>query len=168
MQQQNFLMLPDAVKQEPTSPNYTIASTSTTPPPPKRYTPSPNPLNPTTISPNMQTQGVLPSFDMMGNYAPSISPLQNVNTLNQQQYQAQINQNQFNIPNANIVNAAVNFLNNNNNTNQSNQMEQRNIGDILTNHNMNLNQLDNVPNTHNDNVLDSGMNISSLLNLGKC
>lgn len=168
MQQQNFLMLPDAVKQEPTSPNYTIASTSTTPPPLKRYTPSPNPLNPTTISPNMQTQGVLPSFDMMGNYAPSISPLQNVNTLNQQQYQAQINQNQFNIPNANIVNAAVNFLNNNNNTNQSNQMEQRNIGDILTNHNMNLNQLDNVPNTHNDNVLDSGMNISSLLNLGKC
>lgn len=171
MQQQNYLLLPDAaVKQEPISPNYT--STSPTPPP-QRYTPSPNPLYPASVSPNIPIQGIpqQPQFDMMG-YIPSVSPLQNPNILNQQQYQTQQpNPNQFNIPNTNMVNAAVNFLNNNNNNinlNQNNQTEQRNIGDILTNNNLdNINQLDNIQNTNNENVLDnvSSMNISSLLDL---
>lgn len=167
MQQQNYLLLPDAVKQEPISPNY--ASTSPTPPPHQRYTPSPNPLHPASVSPNIPIQGIPQShFDMVGGYIPSVSPLQNPNILNQQQqqYQPQPNQNQFNIPNTNIVNAAVNFLNNN--PNMNNQTEQRTIGDILTNNNLNnINQLDNIQNTNNENVLDnvSGMNISSLLDL---
>lgn len=109
----------------------------------------------------------------MGGYIPSVSPLQNPNNiLNQQQYQTQSNQNQFNIPNTSMVNAAVNFLNNvnnnNNNPNQNNQSDQRNLGDILTNNNLdNINQLDNIQNTNNENVLEnvSGMNISSLLDL---
>lgn len=108
---------------------------------------------------------------MMGGYLPSVSPLQDANILNQQQYQTQPNPNQFNIPNTSMVNAAVNFLNNNNNNNnanQNNQCEQRNLGEILTNNNLdNINQLDNIQNTNNENVLDnvSGMNISSLLDL---
>ncbi|XP_055309585.1 embryonic polarity protein dorsal-like isoform X6 [Sitodiplosis mosellana] len=165
LQQQNnvnYLLLPDtAVKQEPISPNY--ASTSPTPPPPQRYTPSPNPLHPASVSPNIPIQGIPQQshFDMMGGYIPSVSPLQNTNILNQQQYQTQPNQNQFNIPNTSLVNAAVNFLNNN--PNQTNQTDQRNLGNILANNNLdNINQLDN-----NENVLDnvSGMNISSLLDL---
>lgn len=146
-------MLPD-VKQEPRSPNYGDLANTT--PPHQRYTPSPNPLHPISISPNIP---------MMG-YAASVSPLQNANILNQQQYQTQPNQNQFNIPNTNMVNATVNFLNNI--PNQTNQTEQRTIGEILANNNLNnLNQLDSVPNTNNENVLEnvSGMNISSLLDL---
>lgn len=169
-QQQNFLLLPDAaVKQEPLSPNYVdLASTSNTPPPPnQRYTPSPNTLHSTSMSPNIPIQGISqqPQYDM-GNYIPSVSPLQNANILNQQYRPQTNNPNQFNIPNATMVNAAVNFMNNN--SNQSNQTEQRNIEDILTNNHLdNINQLDNVANTNNENVLDnvSSMNISSLLDL---
>lgn len=118
-------------------------------------------------------------YDMM-NYIPSVSPLQNANILNNQQYQQppQNAQNQFNIPNTIMVNAAVNFMSNtnttlaNNNDNNNspqhhlNPAEQRNIEDILTNNNLtNMNQLDGMANA--DNVLDndSSMNISSLLDL---
>lgn len=168
MQQQNFLLLPDAaVKQEPASPNYAdLTNTSPTPPPPQRYTPSPNPLHQTSISPHNPIQGIShqSQFDMMS-YIPSVSPLQNANMLNQP-YQGQTNQGQFLIPNATMVNAAVNFLNTDQNHNH--QTEQRNIEDILTNNNLdNINQLDNAPNPNNESVLESvsGMNISSLLDL---
>lgn len=170
MQQQNFLLLPDAaVKQEPVSPSYAdLTNSSVSPPPNKRYTPSPNPnsLHPTSISPNIPIQGIShqQQFDMM-NYIPSVSPLQNANILNQP-YQGQTNQGQFHIPNATMVNAAVNFMNTDQNHN--NHTEQRNIEDILTNNNLdNINQLDNAPNPNNENVLESvsAMNISSLLDL---
>ncbi|XP_031634874.1 embryonic polarity protein dorsal isoform X2 [Contarinia nasturtii] len=154
-----FLLMPD-VKQEPVSPKYVDSTTTTTtPPPPHRYTPSPNPLNPS-LSPNIPG-------DMMG-YIPSVSPLQNANILNPQQYQTQSNHNQFNIPNTSMVTATINFLTNN-------QTEQKNVTNILPNNNLdNLNQLDNrinqldtAQNENNENILDnvSGMNISSFLDL---
>lgn len=169
MQQQNYLMLPDAaaVKQEPISPKFDL--TTTTPPPSQRYTPSPNPLPSTSFSPDIQMQSVShqPQCDMMSNI-PSVSPLQHANNIlinNQQQYQTQTQQSfQYNIPNTTMTNTAVNFLNNNN------QIEQRNIDDILANNNNldNLNQFNNLQTTNNgNNELDSvsGMNISSLLDL---
>lgn len=183
-QQQNYLLLPDsAVKQEPRSPNYVdLASTSTTPPPPQRYTPSPNTMHPLSISPNIPIQGMQQQqqqtqYDIM-NYLPTVSPLQNANNiLNQQQFQpqTQATQHQFNIPNTTMVNVAVNFMNNNpnNNNNNINSIQshhptaQRNIEDILTNNNLtNMNQLDGM--TTAGNVLDNdnnSMNISSLLDL---
>lgn len=179
-QQQNYLLLPDsAVKQEPRSPNYVdLASASTTPPPPHRYTPSPNTLHPHSISPNIPVQGMQQQqqtqYDIL-NYLPTISTLQqNVNILNQQQYQTQTQatQHQFNIPNTTMVNVAVNFLNNNPNNINSTQphhpAEQRNIADVLTNNHLtNMNQLDGMTNAgnvlDNDNVND--VNISSLLDL---
>lgn len=156
----SFLLMPD-VKQEPVSPKYADL-TSTTPPPAQasqRYTPSPNPLNPSISPANIPIVG-----DAMG-YIPSISPLQNAN-IPIQQYQTQSNQNQFNIPNTNMVTATMNFLN---------QNEQKNVNNILPNNNLDnlnqldnrINQLDNTQNNNNDNILDnvSGMNISSLLDL---
>lgn len=180
-QAQNYLLLPDAaVKQEPRSPNYVdLLNTSTTPPPPasssQRYTPSPNPLHTHSISPNIPVQG-MQQYDML-NYIPTVSPLQNANLLNQQyqqQPQPQGAQNQFNIPNTIMVNAAVNFMNttttaNNSNTSTQNHLnpnEQRNIEDILTNNNLtNMNQLDGMTNAENVLDNDSSMNISSLLDL---
>lgn len=113
------------------------------------------------------------------NFLPTVSPLQNANNiLNQQQQQqfqpqTQATQHQFNIPNTTMVNATVNFMNNNPNNNNINSIqnhhptEQRNIEDILTNNNLtNMNQLDGMANAGN--VLDNdnnSMNISSLLDL---
>lgn len=180
-QQKNYLLLPDsAVKQEPRSPNYVdLASTSTTPPPPHRYTPSPNTMHPHSISPNIPVHGMQQQtqYDIM-TFLPSVATLQNANNIlnqQQQQYQpqTQATQHQFNIPNTTMVNVAVNFMNNNPNNNNINSTqshhptEQRNIEDILTNNNLtNMNQLDGMTNAGN--VLDNdnnSMNISSLLDL---
>lgn len=156
MQQQNFLLLPD-VKQEPRSPNYVdLANTSATSPPPHRYTPSPNTLNSTSMSPNIPVQQ---HYDM-GNYIPSVSPLQNANMLNQQYSTQTTNPNQF------ITNQTMVAMNTN--SNQCNQTEQRNIEDIFTNNNLdNINQFDNATNTNVECVSDnvSSMNISNLLDL---
>lgn len=180
-QQQNYLLLPD-VKQEPRSPNYVnLASTSTTPPPPQRFTPSPN--YPHSISPNIPVLGIQQQqqpqlqtqYDAM-NFIPTVPTLQqNANDiLNPQQYQPQMQapQHQFNIPNTTMVNVAVNFMNPNpnnniNSTQPHHPVEQRNIEDILTNNNLtNMNQLDGMTNAGN--ILDNdnnSMNINSLLDL---
>lgn len=139
---------------------------------------------PHSISPNIPIQGMQQQqqtqFDIL-NFLPTVSPLQNVNILNQPQQQqqqfiqpqTQATQHQFNIPNTTMVNVAVNFMNNNPNNNNINsiqplhQTEQRNIEDILTNNNLtNMNQLDGMANAGNalDNENNS-MNISSLLDL---
>lgn len=159
-QQHNYLQLPD-VKQEPISPNYGDLASSNTPPPPQRFTPSPNMYNVNSFSPNIPIQA---RYDM-GGYIPSVSPLQHANLLNQP-YQSPSNQNQGNITNA-MDNAAINFFNNNQNPNLNNQTEQRNLGDILANNLDNINCLNNIPSTNNnDNALENvSMNISSLLDL---
>lgn len=179
MQQQNYLQFPD-IKQEPISPHYDMACSSITPPPPQRYTPSPNMLHANSFTPNIPIQGVSqqPHYEMVG-YIPSVSPLQQTNILNQP-YQSPPNQNhnpnpnQINIQNI-MGNAGINFLNNNNNNNNNNnhnqnlnnQTEQRNLGDVLTNNLDNINCLNNVTSTTNeDNAMESvSMNISSLLDL---
>lgn len=175
MQQQNYLQFPD-VKQEPISPHYDVACSSITPPPPQRYTPSPNMLHANSFTPNIPIQGVSQQthFEMVG-YIPSVSPLQQTNILNQP-YQSppnqnhNPNQNQINIQNI-MGNADMHFLNNNNNNNNNhnpnlnNQTEQSNLGDVLTNNLDNINCLNNITNTTNqDNAMES-MNISSLLDL---
>lgn len=173
MLQQN-LYLPDAaVKQEPISPRYgDLASPSAQH---HRYTPSPNQMPASSISPNQLASTSMSlnipiqqqHYDMGQQYPPSVSPL-NANMLNLQ-YQTQANnQTHSNIPNASIFNeavAAANFLNNN--SQQTQPSEQRNIEDIFMNNNLNdMNQLDNVTHTNHDANLDtSSMNISSLLNL---
>lgn len=159
-QQQNYLQLPD-VKQEPISPNYGDLASSNTPPPLQRFTPSPNIYNVNSFSPNIPIQA---RYDM-GGYIPSVSPLQHANLLNQP-YQSPSNQNQVNITNA-MDNAAINFFNNNQNPNLNNQTEQRNLGDILANNLNNINCLNNIPTTNNDDngMENVSMNISSLLDL---
>lgn len=128
-----FLMPDSLIKQEPVSPH--------------RFTPSPNPMLPTSVLPNMQT--------MMYN-VPSVSPLQNPNILNQQ-CQPQASTAQFTMTN----NPMDDFLISTGNKNI--QMDQT----MLSNNNLNnLNQLDQTT-TAQGNDLDSygNVNLSSLLDL---
>lgn len=155
--------VPDAsIKQEPVSPNFSASTNPSSPQGNQRYTPSPNTILPSSLSPNIAMTIHQQQYDMMSSI-PSVSPLQNSNIVNQQYTLPQSNNfNQFNIPN--------DFINNNN-LNHGNQMEQNNtIEQILVSNNLGninqINQLDNnnITNTNN-NALDSDININNLLDM---
>lgn len=157
------LLVPDAsIKQEPVSPNFLASTNPSSPQGNQRFTPSPNTLLPSSLSPNIPGMTTHQQQYAMG-YMPSVSPLQNSNILNQQFTIPQSNNlNQFNITN--------DFVNNNN-LHGGNQMDQNNtIEQILVNNNLGninqINQLDNnnITNTNN-NALDSDINISNLLDM---
>lgn len=98
-----------------------------------------------------------PQFNSI-NHSPMTSPQDAANILNHQY--------QLNIPNATLVDAVLSFMDNNSNQNEQNQQHKdRNMEEILLNHNLDhADRLDNETGTNNDDViLDSfsGMSISS-------